>query len=190
MQVHTRHIAKRVISSNPVNNGICIALLGILAVLTAGCGAGGPQENAYTGTSQTASDSADSSKAAQGQPSSDGVLGMWEGTTVARCPGSIFTRCGAQQKVAIALREADNSAIAGSYTCAYGNRDCYDQNDTGKVSDGTLRGSRITFRVVMPDVSSCLFSGNVTNNTINGGYSCYNGGSIFEQGGWLAHKAY
>jgi hypothetical protein len=179
-------------SSDPANNArIYIAMISMLiVVLTAGCGAGGPQENAYPSTSQAASVSAGSSKVSQGQPSSDGVLGMWEGTTVARCPGSMFTRCGAQQKVSIALREGDNSTITGSYTCAYGNRDCYDQNNTGKVTDATLRGSRITFRVMMPDVTSCIFSGNVANNTINGGYSCYSGGSLLEQGGWLAHRAY
>jgi hypothetical protein len=176
-------------SESKAEISVHITLIGMLiAMLTVGCGAGGPQETAYLSTSQAASVSADS-KASQAQPSSDTVLGTWEGTTVARCPGSIASRCGAQQKVSITLREADNSTFTGSYACAYGNEDCYNTNNTGKVTDVTLTDSRITFRVIMPDATSCIFNGNVANNTINGGYACYNGGLLLEQGSWLAHRA-
>ena len=92
-------------------------------------------------------------------------------------------------EVSITLREGDNSTFTGSYACAYGNEDCYNTNNTGKVTDVTLTDSRITFRVIMPDATSCIFNGNVANNTINGGYACYNGGLLLEQGSWLAHRA-
>jgi hypothetical protein len=137
-------------SENKTEISIYLALISTLvAVLTAGCGTGGPQEDAYPSTSQAMPVAADSSKA----PSPDGILGTWEGTTVARCPGSIVSRCNAQQKISITLREGDKSTIAGSYTCAYGNEDCYNQNDTGRVTDVMLTGSRITFRVIMPDAT-------------------------------------
>ena len=143
---------------------VYMALISMLiAVLTVECGAAGP--------------------------GSDGVIGTWEGTTVARCPGSPPGRCNAQQKISITLHEGNNSTIAGSYTCAYGNQTCLRQNNTGTVTDVTLTGSRITFRVIMPDGTSCIFNGNVANNTITGGYSCYSGGSLLEQGEWLAHRA-
>ena len=143
---------------------VCMALTSILiTVLTVECGAAGP--------------------------SSVGVLGTWEGTSVARCPGSSPGRCNAQQKVSITLQEANNSTIAGSYTCAYGNQTCLRQNNTGTVAAVRQTGSRITFRVIMPDGTSCIFTGNVANHTISGGYSCYSGGGLLEQGSWLAHRA-
>ena len=43
--------------------------------------------------------------------------------------------------------------------------------------------------MIMPDGTSCIFNGNVANNTITGGYSCYSGGLLLEQGEWLAHRA-
>jgi hypothetical protein len=157
----------------------------LIAGLTVGCGTGGPQESGYPSTSPAVAVSADSSQT----PSSVGVLGTWEGTTLARCPGSAPGRCNAQQKISITLREDNNSTIAGSYTCAYGNQNCLRQNDSGTVTDVRLAGSRITFRVIMTDGTSCIFNGSVANNTISGGYSCYSGGLLLEQGGWSAHRA-
>jgi hypothetical protein len=165
---------------------VYMPLIGILiAVLIVGCGAGGSQENASPSTAPAVTVSADSSKA----PPSDGILGTWQGTTVARCPGSPLGRCNAQQKISMTLREGNNSTIAGSYTCAYGNQNCLRQNDSGTVTDVRLADSRITFRVIMPDGTSCIFNGSVASNTITGGYSCYSGGSLLEQGGWAAHRA-
>lgn len=134
----------------------------LIAVLTVECGAAGPN--------------------------SEGILGTWEGTTVARCPGSPPGRCNAQQKISITLQPGNNSTIAGSYTCAYGNQTCLRQNNSGTVSNVTLTGSRITFRVIMPDGTSCIFNGSVANNAISGGYSCYGGGALLEQGRWSAQR--
>jgi hypothetical protein len=143
---------------------VYMALIGMLvAVLTTECGAAGP--------------------------GSERVLGMWEGTTIARCPGSRPGRCNAQQKISITLQESNNSKIAGSYTCAYGNQTCLRQNNTGTVAAVRLADSRITFRVFMPDGTSCIYNGNVANNAISGGYSCYGGGGLLEQGSWTAHRA-
>jgi hypothetical protein len=121
-------------------------------------------------------------------PGSDAILGTWEGTTVARCPGTSPGRCNAQQKISITLRESDSSKIAGSYTCAYGNQTCLRQNNSGQVSNVRLAGSRINFRVMMPDGTSCIFNGNVANNDISGGYSCYSGGGLLEQGSWRTRR--
>jgi hypothetical protein len=122
-------------------------------------------------------------------PSSDGILGTWDGTSVARCPGSRPGRCNAQQKISITLQESNNSKIAGSYTCAYGNQDCLRQNSTGTVTEVRPTGSRITFRVMMSDGTSCIYNGNVANNAISGGYSCYSGGGLLEQGSWRTQRA-
>src|SRR5262249_39284226 len=68
------------------------------------------------------------------------AVGAWEGMTVAVCPGSPASRCSAQQKVTITLVEGENSQLGGSYKCAYGNMNCLNMNQTGKVADVNLTG--------------------------------------------------
>ncbi|HVA40907.1 MAG TPA: hypothetical protein VNF49_09595 [Candidatus Binataceae bacterium] len=120
-----------------------------------------------------------------------GAVGVWEGTTlVTNCPVSLPSRCNAQQRVSLTVLEGDNSKLAGYYKCAYGNMTCYNLNDSGKIIDGSLRGSRLTLRVMMPDGTSCVFTGSVAADAVVGGYSCYTGGSLLEQGSWRAKHLY
>jgi len=100
-----------------------------------------------------------------------------------------MTRCGAQQKVTLTLLKGA-SGTTGYYRCAYGNADCYDMNDTGKILDVKLDGSRMTARIMMPDATSCLYTGLITGNNLNGGYSCYGGGALIENGSWRAQRSY
>lgn len=67
---------------------------------------------------------------------------------------------------------------------------CYNMNQTGKVVDPKLTGRLLRLRVLMPDATSCLFNGRLTDGDINGGYSCYAGGSLRERGSWRAKRAY
>jgi hypothetical protein len=38
--------------------------------------------------------------------------------------------------------------------------------------------------------ASCIFSGRNVEQNINGGYTCYQGGSPIEQGSWRARRSY
>jgi len=119
-------------------------------------------------------------------------IGVWQGTTLASCGalGSLPSRCDALQKVTITLLEDSDAKLTGRYTCAYGSRECYHANYTGKVIDVTSAGARMSVRVIMPDATSCVFTGVETNQTIKGGYSCYQGGGLIEQGSWRAHRSF
>src|SRR5437660_6597372 len=116
--------------------------------------------------------------------SESGVAGVCEGSTLADCGAhsSFPSRCNAEQKVTITLLQGPNSKITGRYTCAYGNIDCYLANDTGRVVGATINGRRMSVRVIMPNATSCIFSGRNLQQTINGAYSCYQGGDLIEQG--------
>jgi hypothetical protein len=119
-----------------------------------------------------------------------GVVGVWEGTTLAICPGSLANRCNAEQKVTITLVEGEGSKLTGFYKCAYGNMNCYNMNETGKIIEASLSGRLLRLRVLMPDGTSCMFNGRIVEDSVNGGYSCYAGGSLLERGSWRAKRAY
>jgi hypothetical protein len=124
--------------------------------------------------------------------SESGVTGIWQGSTLADCgvTSSFPSRCNAEQKVTITLMQGPNSKISGRYTCSYGNIDCYDDNKTGKVIGVSTSGTRMTVRVIMSDGTSCIFTGRNVDQTINGGYSCYGGGALVEEGSWRAARSY
>ena len=79
------------------------------------------------------------------------------------------------------------SKVTGSYKCAYGNMNCRNMNNTGEITDGTME-KLLTLRVMMPDGSSCRFSGQPSVDSIKGGYSC-KGGPRAEQGTWEARRS-
>lgn len=121
----------------------------------------------------------------------DSIVGVWQGTTLAGCTVSLLPdRCNAQQKVSITLIEGENSKLTGSYKCAYGNQDCFHMDETGKVIEATLKGREIMIRVITPSALSYIFSGRITGDSVNGGYSCYSGGALLERGTWLARRSY
>lgn len=119
-----------------------------------------------------------------------GAVGVWEGTSLATCPGSPANRCNAQQKITLTLVEGEGSRLGGFYKCAYGNTNCYNMNETGKIMDARFTGALLRLRVLMPDGTSCMFNGRITHNNMSGGYSCYAGGSLLERGSWSVKRAY
>ena len=121
-----------------------------------------------------------------------GAAGVWQGTTLATCAAfaHLPSRCNAEQKVTITLLQGSGGKFTGRYTCGYGNMDCYDANYTGKVVEASMDRARLSVRVIMPDGTSCIYTGINVNQTINGGYTCYQGGGLIEQGSWQAHRSY
>ncbi len=176
------------------------ALSGVLlAVIFLGCGASRSTESYSTqpgGSSATAATPAVQAPEAQAQnspsPQQPDFAGVWQGTTLANCGGNspLPSRCNALQNVTITLIEGPKSNLTGKYSCAYGNMDCYHANETGKVIGVSLTGARINIRIIMPDATSCIFTGRNVNQTIDGGYTCYQGGSLIEQGSWRARRSY
>ena len=161
-----------------------------LVVLMYGCASSSHSESSYSSTppSPPAATAAATDVAGQREH----VIGVWDGTTLARCDALLpfQSRCNAQQKVTITLLEGKDGKLGGYYKCAYGNQNCYNLNETGKVVDATLNGARVSMRVMMRDGTSCRYSGLDKGGDINGGYACYSGGSLLEQGSWRARRSY
>ena len=127
-------------------------------------------------------------RAQQSKKESPGVTGVWRGKSSARCARtSDRTRCGAVNEITFNLVQR-GPEVTGSYKCAYGNMNCRNMNDTGKIADGKMGKTLLTMRVMMPDGSSCRFSGQAQGDSIQGGYSCLNGGAKGEQGIWEARR--
>jgi hypothetical protein len=120
-------------------------------------------------------------------PSDVNVTGIWDGTTqVLACDSAGSGRCDALNKVVFSLQQ-HGSRIAGRYHCSYGNFECRHEGiDTdGYVQWGDMHASAVRFNVLLPtDLSSCIYNGNVSLNTIAGTYQCYEGGGLIEQGTW------
>ncbi len=119
-----------------------------------------------------------------------GVVGVWEGTSLAICPGSLPSRCNAEQKITLTLVGGERSQLGGFYKCAFGNSNCYNMNETGKIIAASVTGPMLRLRVLMPDGTSCMFNGRLAGDSVTGGYSCYTGGSLLERGSWQAKRAY
>lgn len=121
------------------------------------------------------------------------VSGYWSGTTRVTPPCSFSTgRCNAINNITFRLKLSGNR-IKGKYTCAYGTLNCRNggADNTGKVVSGRLSGNEIRLSVVVPaDVSNCYYNGTLTSPTsMRGGYSCYQGGELLEEGMWDVKQA-
>ena len=165
------------------------AIIGaVIATALAGC-ASGASESAGSASAPPpaaiASDDAPLTKAERG------ILGVWEGTTLAYCGVmTIRDRCNAEQNVSITLVQGKNAKIGGYYQCSYGNLNCYNMNTTGNVVSANVHGPQISMLVMMPDGTSCRFSGRNDNGDVIGGYTCSAGGGTFEQGIWRTRHSY
>jgi hypothetical protein len=169
--------------------GVMFSML--LAALTFGCASGG--SDTYSGTpADHSAATAPNTQGASAAGAESEFTGVWQGTTLASCAAFTYlpTRCNAEQIVTITLLQGPDAKFSGRYTCAYGNMDCYDENNSGKVIDVSFAGRRMSVRVLMPDATSCIYTGINVNQNINGGYSCYQGGGLIEQGSWLARRSY
>jgi hypothetical protein len=124
--------------------------------------------------------------AARAQPAGD-FTGLWKGTIrVFPCrPGLERGRCNAVNNITFTIIQ-DGSKISGHYTCSIGNYICRNGNadKTGKIVSGDADGRNIRFNVMIPDdVSSCRYNGiSLAPGQMRGSYTCYQGGSIAEQG--------
>lgn len=162
----------------------------LLTALIFGCASGG----SGTYSSAPAESSAAAAPGAQAASSNaeSGFAGVWQGTTLASCAAMTHLpgRCDAEQIVTITLLQSPDGKFTGRYTCAYGNMDCYHANYTGKVINVTITGKRANIRVLMPDGTSCIYTGVDVNQAINGGYTCYQGGGLIEEGSWKSRRSY
>jgi hypothetical protein len=169
--------------------GIMFSVL--LAALTLGCASGGSDAYSSSPADHSAA-TAPNAQGASGAGAESDFAGVWQGTTLASCAAfaHLPSRCNAEQIVTITLLQSPDAKFTGRYTCAYGNMDCYHENDTGKVIDVNITGGRMSVRVLMPDATSCIYTGINVNQTINGGYTCYQGGGLIEEGSWQARRSY
>ena len=121
----------------------------------------------------------------------EGVSGVWQGVSIANCEGdpSDPGRCNAEQKIILTMFQ-QGDAITGYYKCAFGNQLCRHLDETGPIRDGTLKHTRLTFRVMLEDGSMCLFTGRPAANLFEGGYECLQGGGIIEQGIFQTRRNY
>jgi hypothetical protein len=120
-----------------------------------------------------------------------GVSGVWEGTSISNCESdpSDPGRCSAQQKITLTMFQQGDE-ITGFYKCAYGNQVCRHLNETGIIRSGTLKHTRVMFRVMLEDGSMCFFTGRPSTNEFSGGYECLQGGGIIEQGVFQTRRNY
>ncbi len=176
--------------SGNLNHILMAVALGVLAATRLGCASSSSEGSSHA----SANDSAQAvPPSTSSSPDAEtGMAGVWEGTTLASCAAFTYitSRCDAEQKVTITLLAGPHGKMTGRYMCAYGNMDCYDANYTGKVIDAGMEGARMSIRVMMPDATSCIYTGINTNETINGGYTCYQGGGLIEEGSWRARRSY
>jgi hypothetical protein len=121
------------------------------------------------------------------------VAGVWSGTMrVTPCSFSPSDRCNAVNNITLTLTQ-QGDRIKGKYTCAYGNLNCRNggSDNTGKIVSGRISDNEIRLSLIIPaDVSNCYYNGRLTSSTtIHGGYSCYQGGELLEEGIWDVRHA-
>jgi hypothetical protein len=116
------------------------------------------------------------------------ISGIWEGSSQAYCgAGTAASRCNAVQKITLDLRQEGNT-IKGSYKCAYGNLVCRNLNTTGKIVSGDYRPPNAMIRILMPDASTCRFTGRFESKGGSGAYVCYYGSKPVERGMWRVSR--
>jgi hypothetical protein len=118
------------------------------------------------------------------------VTSHWAGTTRARCGIGVtdHRRCGALQNITLTFVQ-QGSKILGSYTCAFGNKNCRGMQEVGTIIDGSLTGERIEFAVMTPDRSTCRYTGLLANDSGKGNYNCKGGSELGERGSWNIHRS-
>jgi hypothetical protein len=132
---------------------------------------------------------------AQGStPAPGDFTGTWEGTIRVNCSGMLLRgagRCNAVNKITLTIIQ-DGSKITGSYHCSIGTQICRNGNadDTGKITSGSASGNNLRLSILIPaDVSNCYYNGfSPSPGKLRGGYSCYLGGGLAEQGMWEASR--
>jgi len=122
-----------------------------------------------------------------------GFTGIWTGTLRVFPCGTLMDRgrCGAINKITFSIID-DGTKVSGTYTCAIGTQICRNGNadKSGSIVSATSNGNNIRFSVVVPaDVSNCNYNGFTPSpGQMRGAYSCYNGGSLAEQGSFQVSR--
>lgn len=148
-------------------------------------------EFAATGVRGCATAAPPPHSAVAGAPAAPGVnlSGVWRGQSILiPCGWAAHSEsiCNAMNVITFTLTQS-GSELGGHYACAYGNYICRHDgvDDAGYIASGHVHGRRLLMRVMIPaDVSSCLFYGIFSAKRISGRYSCYEGGSVVEEGNW------
>ena len=116
-----------------------------------------------------------------------GFTGLWKGTLRVMPSAAMIdrNRTGAVNNITFAIIQ-DGSNVSGHYTCSIGTQICRNGNadSSGKIVSGNISGNNIRFSVIVSgDVSNCQYSGfSASPGLMRGGYTCYQGGSLIEQG--------
>jgi hypothetical protein len=123
------------------------------------------------------------------EPVQGNLTSYWKGTTQARCAAMVsdHTRCNAFQNITLTLVQ-EGTKITGAYTCAYGNQNCRDLQQTGTIIDGSLKGNQLAIAVQTPNRTTCRFTGLLSGDSGNGGYNCKGGSRPVERGSWRIHR--
>lgn len=175
----------------------CFTLVAAISLLQA-CTAGAPQfaapeHNPPASTTTAQGDAAMDAQrpAASLEKGQIEVTGVWRGNSSAECAMLIpdETRCGAVNDITLTLLQ-QGAKVGGFYKCSYGNMDCRNGNETGKVALGTMGTYLLQMRVMMPDGSDCIFNGRPKSDAIEGSYLCLQGGGLIERGIWRARRSY
>ena len=111
-----------------------LAIGSFIVMSVTGCSSNAPYQSSYSAAPAEAAPATTAAASTSAAKADSGILGVWDGTTLATCSRSLPSRCNAQQMVSITLIEGDDSKIGGYYKCSYGNMDCYHLNETGKVA--------------------------------------------------------
>ena len=123
------------------------------------------------------------------EPVQGNVSSYWAGTTQARCGNMVSdpARCNALQNITLTLVQ-EGTKITGAYTCAYGNQNCRDLQETGRIVNGSLKGNQLAISVQTPNRTTCRFTGLLSGDSGNGGYNCKGGSRPVERGSWRIHR--
>jgi hypothetical protein len=119
------------------------------------------------------------------------ITGTWEGITITDCGMVLLEqgRCMATERVTFTFFQ-EGSKVSGFYTCTPGTTVCRGMNVSGQIVSSTLEGSLARIRVTHPDGSSCIYNAHFRSQSAMGGFACYQGGGILEQGRWKVSRAY
>ena len=126
-------------------------------------------------------------------PGGHDLYGVWTGASITSCTPLRMDgpwRCGAKADITLTFIQEGTAGITGVYAS---DRDVAGNasEEGGSIVETTVKSpARLWLRVLMRDHSSCLFSSNLPENEMAGGYLCFHGGTSFERGRWWARRAY
>jgi hypothetical protein len=121
------------------------------------------------------------------------LSGVWTGTSITGCTPLRLNgpwRCGARADIMLTFIRDDTAAIIGIYASDRSRAgDAF--QETGRIVEMPVSGSkRLWLRVIMRNHSTCLFSGNLRREQVEGSYICFHVETSFERGQWAVRRSY